>query len=79
VAIEVDQKLQEAWCGHPYWIQIGNSNCDFKKKMKRTGEAVLHLLGQVSTLTFYKKFILKNQICKDQMFGVWVLLFLGVN
>lgn len=56
-AIETDEKLQQAWAGHPYWIKIDN-RCEFKEKIQRVGQALLHLVGLPSSLTFYKKFLL---------------------
>lgn len=61
-AIEIDEKLQAAWAGHPYWIKIDNKY-EFDDKVKRVGQALLHLVEQPTSLTFYKKFLLtKNEL-----------------
>lgn len=61
VAKQVDQNLRNAWHGHPYWILIENKNTNgFDEKLRKTGEAVLHLSGLPSSLVFYKKYLLRN-------------------
>lgn len=60
-AREVDKSLRNAWHGHPYWILIENRGvANFDEKLRKTGEAVLHLTGLPSSLTFYKKYLLQN-------------------
>ena len=61
VALQVDQKLRTAWHGHPYWFLIENKlNNSFNDKLRKTGEAILHLVGLPTSLVFYKKYLLKN-------------------
>lgn len=61
IAKQVDNNLRNAWHGHPYWYLITNKECsNFNEKLRKTGEAILHLTGLPSSLVFYKKYLLQN-------------------
>lgn len=60
-AMTVDKNLRTAWHAHPYWILIENKGVkSFDEKLRKTGEAILHLTGLPSSLVFYKKYLLRN-------------------
>lgn len=48
-AIEVDQKTQKAWCGHPHLYIIDNST-DFEGKMNRLIDIISKIVGLPSNL-----------------------------
>lgn len=65
-AIELDQKLQNAWRGHENYQIIGNEVCDdFQEKLDSASRFIFKELGIPVALTFYKKFMTHNP--KDQL------------
>ena len=60
-AVELDQKLQEAWRGHENYQIIGNELClDFQEKLDSASRFIFKELGIPVALTFYKKFVIEN-------------------
>jgi len=57
-AIELDQKLINAWVGHPHFSIIDNSSVSFQKKIDRCLDTVLKFIGLPTPASFYKKFLL---------------------
>lgn len=57
-ACQLDQRIQQAWLGHPHLRIIDNSS-DFDLKMKRALKAVFRMLGIPAPLEIEKKFVVK--------------------
>jgi len=66
-AKKLDQKLIDAWTGHPHHYIIDNpKEGGFKEKMKTVNETVLKIIGQPVHINYYKKFLLQKD--KDHNF-----------
>ncbi|CDW87597.1 UNKNOWN [Stylonychia lemnae] len=57
-AQELDQKLINAWVGHPHFSIIQNNFSSFQQKIDSCLETVLKFIGLPSPSTFIKKFLL---------------------
>lgn len=57
-AKELDQKLINAWVGHPHFSIIQNNYPTFQAKIDSCLETVLKFIGLPSPSTFIKKFLL---------------------
>lgn len=71
-AIEADNKLINAWTGHPHFRVIDNSS-NFEDKMKRLLKEISHFLGEPEPYEIERKFLIefpdiswleKNKNCK---------------
>ncbi len=57
-AQNLDQKLINAWVGHPHFSIIQNNGLSFQSKIDNCLETVLKFIGLPSPSTFIKKFLL---------------------
>jgi CYTH domain-containing protein/predicted ATPase len=58
-AIALDQKLQQAWTGHPHLRVIDNSS-DFSHKIRRTTEAACRVLGVPAPTEIERKYLVRS-------------------
>jgi thymidylate kinase len=57
-----DQKLRDAWVGHPSFVIINNKDCKgFDDKIRKVYTTVLHMIGRPQEAPkFYKKYLLER-------------------
>lgn len=60
MARELDQKIQDAWTGHPHMTIIGNKDDGLEGKMKRTLSAVLRLVGHPVPIETERKYLVRK-------------------
>lgn len=58
-AIKLDQKLVNAWVGHPHFSIIDNKDVNFQQKVDKCVESVCRYIGLPTPTSFYKKFLLR--------------------
>jgi thymidylate kinase len=61
-AKEQDQKLRDAWVGHPQFVIVHNKDCPkFEDKIRKVYTTVLHMIGRPQEAPkFYKKYLLEK-------------------
>jgi len=61
-AKEQDQKLRDAWVGHPQFVIVHNRDCkSFDEKIRKVYTTVLHMIGRPQEAPkFYKKYLLER-------------------
>ena len=60
LAMELDRKLQLAWCGHHCYFIVDNTGKSFSDKMKKVENWVSKILGMPFSTAFHKKYLVRS-------------------